>query len=360
MSHGISVVFRAIPVVMAAVCVSLGSVIATSGHAAGTFVAGRVVAFLGAICLCLFATAATIIRQLISRYAALDKVLYPVLGYGLAAGTAAYGAWLFQGRSTPDELVAGHVVLGLGLISGCVATVAAASREFSRIPENSSSPVGTRARSKLPFSAPAAVILTAIPVALAGAGWALAVELLVARSTPSRFAAGHVLVGLAAVCTSLIALVVSILRQVQDTYTERDRALWPSLVLLMALLNLVWGVVLVTVENHSYYLTPGLVLIGLGLVCLSIYSKVALLAWVWRRTFALANRVPMIPVATALTCLFMAAFVFQYSATNSALFIAARVVVGLGAICFSLFSIVSILESGTSADSGRTVDDLTS
>jgi hypothetical protein len=336
---------------MAAVCVSLGSVIATSAQATGTFVAARVVAFLGAICLCLFATAATIIRQLISRYTALDKVLYPVLGYLLAAGTAACGAWLFQGRTTPDELVAGHVVLGLGLISGCVATVATASREFSRIPENSSSPVGARARSKLPFSAPAAVFLTALPVALAGAGLALAIELLVGRSTSSRFAAAHVLVGLAAVCTSLIALVVSIVRQVQDTYTERDRTLWPSLVLLMALLNLVWGVVLVTVESHPYYLTPGLVLIGLGLVCLSIYSKVALLAWVWRRTFAMANRVPMIPVATALTCLFMSAFVFQYSATNSALFIAARVLVGLGAICFSLFSIVSILESGTSTSS---------
>jgi hypothetical protein len=124
--------------------------------------------------------------------------------------------------------------------------------------------------------------------------------------------------------------------------------LWPSLVAVMGLLNLVWGVTLVALA-HPYYLTPGLVLIGLGLVCISIFSKVALLAWVWRRAFALANRVPMIPVSTAFACLFMAGFVFQYSLTNSALFIAARVLVGLEAICLSLFSIVSILESGTSA-----------
>jgi hypothetical protein len=48
-----------------------------------------------------------------------------------------------------------------------------------------------------------------------------------------------------------------------------------------------------------------------GLVCFSILSKVCLLALVWRRTFELANRVPLIPILTALTCLFLSAFVFQ-------------------------------------------------
>ena len=69
----------------------------------------------------------------------------------------------------------------------------------------------------------------------------------------------------------------------------------------------------------------------------------------WRRTFALANRVPLIPVLTALTCLFLSAFVFQAAVTNGNVFIPARVLVGLGAICFSLYSIVSILESRTSS-----------
>jgi hypothetical protein len=88
---------------------------------------------------------------------------------------------------------------------------------------------------------------------------------------------------------------------------------------------------------------------GLGLVCFSILSKVGLLALVWRRTFALANRVPLLPILTALTCLFLAAFVFQAAVSDANVFIPARVLVGLGAICFSLYSIVSILESGTTS-----------
>ena len=87
---------------------------------------------------------------------------------------------------------------------------------------------------------------------------------------------------------------------------------------------------------------------GLGLVCYSISSKVILLAKIWRREFKLANRIPMIPVLTALACLFLAAFVFELATVNADYFIPARVLVGLGAICFTLFSIVSILESGTS------------
>ena len=45
---------------------------------------------------------------------------------------------------------------------------------------------------------------------------------------------------------------------------------------------------------------------------------------------------------------FLAAFVFELATVNADYFIPARVLVGLGAICFTLFSIVSILESGTS------------
>jgi hypothetical protein len=43
------------------------------------------------------------------------------------------------------------------------------------------------------------------------------------------------------------------------------------------------------------------------------------------------------------------AFVFQAAVADPNVFIPARVLVGLGAICFSLYSIVSILESGTSS-----------
>lgn len=135
----------------------------------------------------------------------------------------------------------------------------------------------------------------------------------------------------------------------QNTYGERDRLLWPLLVIAMGSASMIWGIVLLALDNASYYLTPGFVMAGLGLVCFSILSKVGLLALVWRRTFALANRLPLLPILTALTCLFLAAFVFQAAVTDANVFIPARVLVGLGAICFSLHSIVSILESGTSS-----------
>ncbi|MSL47270.1 DUF2776 family protein, partial [Escherichia coli] len=43
------------------------------------------------------------------------------------------------------------------------------------------------------------------------------------------------------------------------------------------------------------------------------------------------------------------AFLFEMAAEHSYYAIPARVLAGLGAICFTLFSIVSILESGTSS-----------
>ncbi len=89
-------------------------------------------------------------------------------------------------------------------------------------------------------------------------------------------------------------------------------------------------------------------MIGLGLVCYSISSKVILLAAIWRNTFKLANHIPLIPVFTALACLFLSAFLFEMASLHNAYFVPARVLAGLGGICFTLFSIVSILESGTS------------
>jgi hypothetical protein len=352
-NYAVSVVFRAIPLAMMGVCVGFGLYVWNAADASGNFVAGRVVTFLGAICLCLFCTAATIIRQLIGRYTTLDRIAYPVIGYAAAAGTAAYGVSVFAGAPSAGlnrEYVAGHVVFGLGLICGCVATVATASTKFSLIPQNSRSAAGDRRPPPTAFPQAAVLVLGAIPVVLALVAWSFSIANLAMSSTPGRFTVGHVVAGLAAICTSLIALVWSILRQVQNAYSERDRIGWPSVVIVMGALSMIWGVVLLVLDDAPYYLTPGWVMIGLGLVCFSILSKVGLLALVWRQTFALANRVPLIPVLTALACLFLAAFVFQAAVVNtSSLFIAARVLAGLGAICFSLYSIVSILESGTSS-----------
>jgi hypothetical protein len=351
-NYSVSVVFRAIPLAMMAVCIGFGVYVWTAADASGNFVAGRVVTFLGAICLCLFCTAATIIRQLIGRYNTLDRIIYPTIGYAAAVGTAAYGISVFAGAPSTGlhpDYVAGHVVFGLGLISGCVATVATASTKFSLIPQNSRLPEGDRRVPSAAFPRAAVLVLGAIPVALALVAWAFAIGNLAQASTPGRFTVGHVVGGLAMICTSLIGLVWSILLQVQNAYGDRDRILWPSIVIVMGSLSMIWGIVLVVLDSEPYYVTPGCVMIGLGLVCFSILSKVGLLALVWRRTFALANRVPLLPIITALACLFLASFVFQAAVADTTVFIPARVLVGLGAICFSLYSIVSILESGTSS-----------
>ena len=226
--------------------------------------------------------------------------------------------------------------------------------KFSLIPENSQSAEGDRRVPAAAFPQAAVPVLGAIPVVLAIVAWSFSIANLAMSTTPGRFTVGHVVAGLALICTSLIALVWSILRQVQNTYGQRDRIIWPWLVIVMGSLSLIWGIVLLALNNESYYLTPGFVMIGLGLVCFSILSKVGLLALVWRRTFDLANRVPLIPVLTALTCLFLAAFVFQAAVVDPNVFIPARVLVGLGAICFSLYSIVSILRAAPRPVGDRT------
>ena len=140
----------------------------------------------------------------------------------------------------------------------------------------------------------------------------------------------------------------SIAKQIRNTYGESDRKNWPKLVLVMGTVAFIWGLVVILAMAGNVANTTGFIMMGLGLVCFSISSKVILLARVWKQSFALASRIPLIPVLTALLCLFLAAFLFEEGGYDNAFFVPARVLVGLGAICFCLFSIVSILESGTS------------
>jgi hypothetical protein len=190
-NHAVSVIFRAIPLAMMAICVGFGVYVWTVGDAPGNFVAGRVVTFLGVICLCLFCTAATIIRQLIGHYTTLDRIIYPTVAYLAAAGTAAYGVSLFVGAPSAglnEEYVAGHVVFGLGLISGCVATVATASTKFALIPKNSQSAGGRVPPEAFPRAA--VLMLGAIPVVLAIVAWSFSIANLAMPTTPGRFTVG--------------------------------------------------------------------------------------------------------------------------------------------------------------------------
>ncbi|MGI5267926.1 DUF2776 family protein [Nonomuraea sp. CA-218870] len=341
-----SVIFRAIPLVMGVICAAYGLYVYAGGPDANHFMAGHVVVALAAICYALFTTASTIIRQLIDRYNKVWRVVLPASGYAVALFTIIYGIVLITRSGEAQNLVAGHVVAGVGLISVCVSTVATASTSFSLISVNAARswedepPMGV-------YSATTGKILIAIPLvcALIGFVWAF---VLMAQAGSAYYTAGRVVFGLAAICASLIALVATIVRQARNAFRNPERFRWSWLVIVMGTINILFGVYVLAASDEPYRIAPGCILIGLGLICYSILSKALLLALVWRRTFPLANRIPMMPVTTALACLFFAAFLFEAEVTNPAFFVPARVLVGLGAVCFTLFSIVSILEAGTS------------
>lgn len=347
MNHGISILFRAIPVIMGFICFFLGAFIYLYGDDGSRQVAGPVVFFLGAICLALFATAATIIRQLINKFHTVLRYLIPSFGYIVAALTMILGIWIFTTGGNSNFIVSGHVVAGVGLIAACVSTAATSSTKFSLIPLNSA--IMGNEPNKKGFSAMTARVLIGLSVLFSLTAWIWCIILLSRVSEGAYyFVAGTVMGGLACICTSLIALVASISRQIRNTYTDQDRRLWPKLVLTMGTIAFLWGIVVILALVGHTANTTGFIMVGLGLVCYSISSKVILLAKVWKQSFALANRIPLIPVLTALLCLFLAAFLFEEGLYDNAFFVPARVLVGLGAICFCLFSIVSILESGTS------------
>ena len=347
MNKEMSLLFRAIPLMMGAICLAYGLYIWNRGPTPDNVVSGHVVTFLTAICIALFSTAATIIRQLTDTYGPGYRAALPVLGY--AAGIIAVICGLTFVARIPhaDGFVAGHVVFGIGLITCCVATVAASSTKFVLIPRNSKAAPDTKPDNA--FNEGTATILLAVPIICTVVGLAWGFALLTKQHSGSEFmVAGHVLVGLSLVCGSLIALVASVLRQIQNTYGDREHSSWPLLVAVLGGINSLWGLTVLVSGDDPARLAPGWVLIGLCIVCWSILSKVLLLALVWRRSFPLADRIPLIPVMTALSCLFIAGFLFEAGLDEPAYYVPARIMVGLGAVCFTLFSIVSILESGTS------------
>ena len=345
MNYGISVLFRAIPLVMGAICIGYGWYIRDSGTGANIYVAGHVVLYLSVICIALFSTAATIIRQLLHSDSKGFEIALPFLGYLSAATGVVSGLVFIQDGPAGPHFVAGHVITGLGLIACCVSTVALTSTKFIVIPRNSKAGPGVKPHDG--FGNGVSWILLLIPIVCAAISFFWGVGLLL-NDSPDHVVAGHVLAGIGLVCASLVGLVASVLRQIQNTYNDTDRLFWPWLVIVMGSLDILWGLYLLIFKYDAVTVAPGFVLIGLGIVCYSILSKVLLLSLVWRHPYPLARRIPLIPVLTALCCLFLAAFLFEAGVSDPAYMVPARVMVGLGGICFTLFSIVSILESGTS------------
>lgn len=344
MNYGISVLFRFIPLLMALICFFFGGYIFAYGNDEARWVAGPVVFSLGVLCIALFATAATIIRQLIHTYNPVAKYLLPGMGYLFALGTMIWGICWITSPESRNLFVPGHVICGVSLIATCISTAATSSTKFTLIPVNSH---GTSDKiNPNGFSGTAETVLIGLTVLFSAVAWIWAIVLL-SGSGSDHWVAGSVMAGLACICTSLIGLVASISRQIRNDYGENDRKYWPRLVFFMGTICIVGGIVELLAAPVPVN-TTGFILIGLGLVCFSISSKVLLLAKVWRQECKLANRIPLIPVMTALLALFLGAFLFEEATIDSAFFVPARVLIGLGGICFSLFSIVSILESGTS------------
>ena len=91
MNYGISILFRAIPLAMAAFCFAYGAYVFAAGDDPSRLTAGPVLFFLGSICIALYCTAATIIRQIIGTYTAAAKYLFPAIGYAVAAMTLPCG-----------------------------------------------------------------------------------------------------------------------------------------------------------------------------------------------------------------------------------------------------------------------------
>ena len=328
---------------MAAFCFGYGLYVWMNGGTPDRLTAGPVVFFLGSICVALFTTAATIIRQIIGRYTTAEKYLLPAVGYFFALGTIVCGGVIMANHGA-SSVVAGHVICGLGLITACVSTAATSSTKFSLIPKNSAD--ASMSVNHAGFSRSGERALIAVTTIIAAIAWVWAIALIAWADDAPHIVAGCVMGGIACVCTSLIALVGSIARQVRGDYSLGERKVWPWVPVVMGFIAFIAGLYMIFSHWGQTIDFVGFVLIGLALICWSISSKVILLAKIWHREYALASRIPIIPIITALTCMFLAAFLFEEALYKPKFFVPSRVLMGFGAICFTLYSIVSILESG--------------
>jgi hypothetical protein len=294
------------------------------------------------ICIALFTTAATIIRQLINRYNIFYKMMLPFLGYTCSILTIFIG-WMIS-FNQKIHIVEGNIILGVGLIAACISTVATTSTKFSEI--KNSSKLNDGVTNPNGFSPFITYILLSIPVL----AWIVSLIkglFLVSKSGIFYYISGHVLIGISFVCASLIWLVYIIIAQINNQFSLKYKWIYTFFVLFNGIFNILWGIIILIHPISNKAIAPAYVLIGLGLVCFSISSKVILLTLVWHNNSTLAKRVPLIPIFTAFSCFFLSVFLFNVSLNDPEYYIPSHILAGLGAICFTIFSIVSILESGT-------------
>lgn len=205
--------FKLIPLIMGLICIALGGFVLESSGQSEYFVAGHVLISLAAICLALFTTAFIIISQLTRGVNTFYNTLFPIIGYAGSIITMIWGWALLAGNDVmADEFVAGHVIFGVGMIAACVSTVAASSGHFLLIPKNAagSKSDGTPVQA---YSSLIGNCLIAVPVLLTLLGFIWSITLLRSADITPHYVAGHVLLGLTAICACLIGLVATIVHQ---------------------------------------------------------------------------------------------------------------------------------------------------
>ena len=196
------------------------------------------------------------------------------MGYLFALGTMIWGICWITSPEPRNLFVPGHVICGVSLIAACISTAATSSTKFTLIPVNSR---GTSDKiNPNGFSATTETVLIGLTVLFSAVAWIWAIVLL-SGSGSDHWVAGSVMAGLACILYEFDRAGCRVyLRQIRNDYGENDRKYWPRLVFFMGTICIVGGIVELLAAPVPVN-TTGFILIGLGLVCFSISSKVLLL-----------------------------------------------------------------------------------
>jgi heme A synthase len=262
--------------------------------------------------------------------------------------TISYGVFLFN-HDIVYFKVAGHKVLGLGLICLCIATETVICTKFNKIRENN---ILKSDSYQANFSKNYSRLLILIPILAVLVGWAWAIYLLMNPDINDNFIPGHVMAGMAMICTCVLAAAITTIKQINNTYKDIDKKIWPGLAFTVGLISIIWGLILLLIDkNPATYLSPGFILIGISCVCFSIFSKLILVSRSWRAEFKNIPSVLLISLFLALICFSLSFFLFQGAVNDLNIYIPARVLVGLGFVCLSLFAVINIMGISKVGDS---------
>ncbi len=123
-------------------------------------------------------------------------------------------------------------------------------RTFSVDPQNAS---GSKSDGT-PLQAYSSTIgncLIAVPVLLTLFGFIWSVILLRSADITPHYVAGHVLMGLTAICACLIGLVATIVHQTRNTFSVKEHWLWCYWVILLGSLTIIFGIYVLISSDAS-------------------------------------------------------------------------------------------------------------